>query len=288
MVGAGIFQPGIEAELDIQYIMGCAPEVATEFWEQKAMDFCSDLDKWVTLLLADDTVPMVHSISYGWQGPLTQIQCSTAEATEVNNGFAKLAAKGVTIIFASGDSGSGYAPGAGGDKKGKCYPSWPASSPWVTAVGATTFQKGEASEPEMASTQFGSGGGFSDMFDRTDATWQETAVSGYLTNAPQLPPKSGFTSTGRATPDVSALGEGYQVFSGGEKPIAVGGTSASAPTFAGLVSLLNEARIQGGKKALGFLNPFLYANPGASPPPVCGRIRAPTAPYSHTAHTAPG
>ena len=67
---------------------------------------------------------------------------------------------------------------------------------------------------------------------------------------------------GRATPDVSALGEGYQVYLRG-KPNAVGGTSASAPTFAGLVSLLNEARLQDGKAAMGFLNPFLYKNADA-------------------------
>ena len=52
------------------------------------------------------------------------------------------------------------------------------------------------------------------------------------------------------------MGEGFQVVINGETE-AVGGTSASAPTFAGIVSLLNEARIQGGMKPLGFLNPFL-------------------------------
>lgn len=41
------------------------------------------------------------------------------------------------------------------------------------------------------------------------------------------------------------------------------GTSAPAPLFAGLVSLLNEARLQAGKPPMGLLNPFLYANPGA-------------------------
>jgi len=40
----------------------------------------------------------------------------------------------------------------------------------------------------------------------------------------------------------------------------VGGTSASAPLFAAVVSLLNEARLQAGKKPMGFLNPFIYQN----------------------------
>ena len=44
---------------------------------------------------------------------------------------------------------------------------------------------------------------------------------------------------------------------------SVGGTSASSPSFAAMVSLLNEARLQAGKPQMGFLNPFLYANPDA-------------------------
>merc|ERR1739845_270344 len=64
------------------------------------------------------------------------------------------------------------------------------------------------------------------------------------------------------TPDVSALGEGFQVIAGGEVQ-SVGGTSASTPTFASLVGLLNEARIKAGKPAMGYLNPFLYQNADA-------------------------
>ena len=67
---------------------------------------------------------------------------------------------------------------------------------------------------------------------------------------------------GRGTPDVSALGEGYQVIVGG-RPTSVGGTSASSPAFASMISLLNEARITGGKKPMGLLNPFLYLNADA-------------------------
>jgi tripeptidyl-peptidase-1 len=44
-----------------------------------------------------------------------------------------------------------------------------------------------------------------------------------------------------------------------------GGTSASAPEFAGVVSLLNDARLNAGKAPLGFLNPALYAIAAAHP-----------------------
>merc|ERR1711920_936581 len=67
---------------------------------------------------------------------------------------------------------------------------------------------------------------------------------------------------GRATPDVAALGEEYQVIIRGQ-PDSVGGTSASAPMFAGLVSLLNEARLAKNKSAMGFLNPWLYKHADA-------------------------
>ena len=83
-----------------------------------------------------------------------------------------------------------------------------------------------------------------------------------VTTAPGLPPPTFFPKEGRAVPDVSALGEGYQtVVNGGVE--AVGGTSAATPAFAAMVSLLNEARAKQGKPPMGFLNPFLYQNPQA-------------------------
>lgn len=66
----------------------------------------------------------------------------------------------------------------------------------------------------------------------------------------------------------------------------MGGTSASAPAFAGMISLINEALLQKGGKQLGFLNPFLYKNEatgftdvtvGASAPP---RLATPCQPPS--------
>ena len=145
------------------------------------------------------------------------------------------------------------------------YPSWPASSPWVTAVGATRFIGQTVGGVEMATDQFGSGGGFSRLFDQADAQWQAGATAAYLkrgTALPKFPPKGSFAPKGRGTPDVSALGEGYQVYVAGNVK-AVGGTSASAPAFAGLISLINEARFRAGKQQMGFLNPFLYQHPDA-------------------------
>jgi hypothetical protein len=151
------------------------------------------------------------------------------------------------------------------NRKVVLWPSWPASSPWVTSVGATRFVGQKVGNEEMATDQFGSGGGFSNDFAQSPhAKWQSAAVAKYLATVDPttLPPAASFPAMGRATPDVSALGEGYQVFVNGEAK-SVGGTSASSPAFASMVSLLNEARLNAGKPAMGFLNPFLYANANA-------------------------
>jgi tripeptidyl-peptidase-1 len=60
---------------------------------------------------------------------------------------------------------------------------------------------------------------------------------------------------------VAALAEGYQIVLNGEVKVA-DGTSAAAPTFAALIALLNEARLRAGRPSMGYLNPWLYANPG--------------------------
>jgi hypothetical protein len=295
-----------QPSLDIQYIMGISPGIETWFYDQGSMDFCADLKAWAQLLLQDDNAPLVNSVSYGWQGNLTQVACSDALVQSIDNDLAKLAAKGISILFASGDSGSGYSPDCEGVKdtaltggeiihsiavpeatvcceiagqiggkeagvnpswqfqpggpddgsshrqlrrgppspeSGNCsifrentvtgtvtalktscggpvatpnptvalYPSWPASSPWVTSVGGTRFQGEKEGSPEMATDQFGSGGGFSSFIKQSpDATWQSTTVAKYFTavNKTTLPPSSAFDPHGRATPDVSALAEG--------------------------------------------------------------------------------
>jgi len=112
----------------------------------------------------------------------------------------------------------------------------------------------------MATDQFGSGGGFSQMFPAFDD--QKAAIAHFFQVSPPLPPEGSFPRGGRGTPDVSALGEGYQVIMHGTAE-SVGGTSASAPMFAGLISLLNEARSAKGMPAMGYLNPWLYKHPDA-------------------------
>jgi len=101
---------GVEAELDIQYIMGPAVGIKTEFWEFPGNDFGADLNSWSTMILSDAKAPLVHSVSYGWQGNLSQIHVKDSDVAAVDANLQKLASMGISIMISIGDSGSGYAP----------------------------------------------------------------------------------------------------------------------------------------------------------------------------------
>ena len=73
-----------------------------------------------------------------------------------------------------------------------------------------------------------------------------------------VPQPGYFNSTGRAYPDVSTYGSNYFVYMNGEI-LRESGTSASAPTFAAMVTLWNDMRLAYGQPPLGFIAPFLYA-----------------------------
>jgi len=142
------------------------------------------------------------------------------------------------------------------------YPSYPGSSPYVTAIGATRFLTAN-SGPEGAVQAFGSGGGF--FSGDTQPSYQASAVTGYLNTKPTLPSACAYNQANRATPDASALGDvHFQVVVNGGVT-AVGGTSASTPTFSAIFTLLNDIRLNNGNAPLGFLNPWIYQTAVSSP-----------------------
>jgi tripeptidyl-peptidase-1 len=135
----------------------------------------------------------------------------------------------------------------------------------ITSVGATTLLNASIYGGEKAVAapngllSYYSGGGFSSIFPQP--SWQSKAVSKYLKKYAPAYGESVFNSSGRAYPDVSALGLNLATVYL-NKTRGVGGTSASAPIFASIVNLLNEERMAAGKGPIGFLNPTIYKNPG--------------------------
>lgn len=254
-----------EALLDLQYIKatgGSIPLTNVYSPEYSLLDWAKTVDN------LGDAGPAVHSISYGddevQQGddaPSGMTGPQYAEAVNVQ--FMKLAARGISIIVASGDQGVWGRSGYGS----KFHPDFPSSSPYVTAVGGTDFLKRGQVGEEMAWSS--SGGGFSTFFSRP--SWQSAAVNSYLSSSAGgagLPDVKKFNRTGRAYPDVAALGGQGNPFCVASKMFpgiiesmgGVAGTSASTPVFAGLVARLNTARLAKGMPRMGLLNPWIYGN----------------------------
>ncbi|KAI0805767.1 peptidase S8/S53 domain-containing protein [Xylaria sp. FL0064] len=253
-----------EANLDAQYILGTGhPLPVTEFSVGGRGPLVTDLDQpdpndnenepyldflKNVLKLPQSELPQVISTSYGEN----EQSVPKSYALSVCNLMAQLGSRGVSVIFSSGDSGVGSACLSNdGKNTTKFQPQYPASCPWVTSVGSTRYLNETA-------TYFSSGG-FSDYWSRP--VWQELAVKQYLNKiGNKFAPY--FNKKGRGFPDVSAQGYGYRVYDQGVLK-GYQGTSCSAPAFAGVVGLLNDARLKAKLPPLGFLNPLLYLNPHA-------------------------
>ncbi|KZT03971.1 family S53 protease [Laetiporus sulphureus 93-53] len=236
---------GTEANLDVQYVMGLATNVSTTFISTGG-DFAQALLDTADYLLGETSPPQVVSTSYGTD------ESSIGEmfALSLCNAYAQLGARGVSVLFASGDGGV-----SGNKDDGSCtafVPTFPSGCPFVTSVGATI------NLPTEEGASFSSGG-FSNYWPQP--SYQASAVSAYL-SALGSNDTGLYNVSGRAYPDVAAYGSQFEIYTGGALTI-VSGTSCSTPTFAAVIALLNDELINAGKNALGFLNPWLYANSGA-------------------------
>jgi kumamolisin len=192
----------------------------------------------------------------------------------MDNAFADAVLLGVTVTAAAGDSGS-----ADNQSAGAPHCDFPASSPHVLGCGGTSLTL--AADGTVASEvvwndggQGGAtGGGVSDAFPVPD--WQVNAG---------VPPRRNSSATGRGVPDVAAVADpqtGYQVLVDGQS-LVIGGTSAVAPLWAGLVCRL--AQLAG--RPLGLAQPALYA--GAAPGVVPTGFRDITSGANGAYSAAPG
>ncbi|KAJ3557973.1 hypothetical protein NM688_g1183 [Phlebia brevispora] len=249
---------GSEANLDIQYTVGIATGVPTTFYSVglNAASYYEDLVNY----LQTQPVPGVLTTSYG--GP--EYAFSEQLANRLCTAYAALGTRGVSVIYSTGDDGVGRVdPATNQCHNNRFVPVFPASCPFVTAVGATSIQA--VPHGVVGLYQEGahySGGGFSEYFDNTQSDWQAPAVQSYLRNIYPQYDGGKFRSVGRAFPDVSAVGTNIATDWRGAATMT-SGTSASAPIFASMIALINAARAEAGKGPLGFLNRFLYENPGA-------------------------
>jgi tripeptidyl-peptidase-1 len=241
----------LSGNMDTQYQMAMAPGADTTFWT--ISDSADDpyLD-WSIQIAAEPNPPQVNSISYSDSESLIPPDTITSFNTEVQ----KLGLQGVSVVVLSGIDGVGGLDAYFNVSDCAYAAEFPGESPYVTTVGATQGPENGKTEIVCSSLTDGyitSGGGFSVTFPQPD--YQKTQVAAYFTNVATAP-AAGYNAAGRAYPDVSVVGFNYTVANGGELESADAGNAA---VFAGMITLINDARLAAGKKPLGFLNQALYS-----------------------------
>jgi|GEM_PF-6300856 len=241
---------GIEATLDVERVGGTAP--GSHIYVYDAAQATDVFDALILALQQDK----VRILSMSWGIPEYDLPDDFYDPFEAL--FDAAAQEGITCIASSGDTGSK----ADGVHTGVNVP---ASSPYVLAVGGTqmtidpttgAIASQEAWSPDGSfftgngPAASATGGGFSRYYPRP--TWQQ---------APGLP--QFWNEPFRGVPDVSlaATFPGYAVILDGKRQ-AYGGTSASAPTWAGILADIESD--------LGFalganVDPLLYAFASSAP-----------------------
>ena len=232
-----------EVMLDIEVSAAIAPKavIAVYFAPNTNQGF---LDAVTSAVHDSVNKPSVISISWG----SAESNWTAQAMTQFDQAFQAAAAMGVTVCCAAGDNGS-----SDGVTDGKAHVDFPASSPFALGCGGTKLAaSGQTISSEVVwnanPTSSATGGGVSGFFP----------LPAYQKNA-HVPPVSGTAGqTGRGVPDVAGDADpasGYQVRVDGQN-LVIGGTSAVAPLWAGLIALMNQKL----GHPVGFLNPLLYGS----------------------------
>lgn len=238
--------PDAEVELDIEVAGAIAPaaKIAVYFAPNTDRGF---IDAITTAIHDTKNKPSIISIS--WGGPESSWSAQSMDA--IDSACQDAAAMGITVLAASGDNGA-----SDGSDSGQLDVDFPSSSPHIVGCGGTklTISAEKVSQEvvwnELSQQEGATGGGVSQTFALPD--WQASANV----------PKSPAGKAGRGVPDVAGDADpatGYEVFVDGAGAV-IGGTSAVAPLWAGLLALFNQSL----KKPVGFINPLLYASAAAS------------------------
>lgn len=274
--GASNSSPILESSLDAMTVAMVAPKLSRlDLWvkalgqadPQGALELLADPLQATT---NGTPLPNVISISYGVCE--ATVAPYTAARTLFNRQAAATAALGITIVVAAGDSGSsscahGVQPSQLTSFDEQKSASWPATSPWVLAVGGTNLTLTPANAIESSGVwndteypspyqQTAAGGGGVSTFEKRP--WWQPAIPGQ--------------STFRMVPDVAAFADpspGYAIIcshevqgcgpSPGQTISFVGGTSAATPLVAGMIALWDQQARQSGLPNPGFVPPLLYS-----------------------------
>jgi len=270
--GAGNGPGQGEAALDIENVIGLAPQARIAVYEGPNSG-TGPYDVMSTII----SQHIAQVVTTSW-GECEQLE-GFGQADAENTLFQQAATEGMSIVSASGDSGSE-----------DCFPTLettpqvddPASQPYVTGVGGTSLNANTTTGARLSETVWNDGTTVGASGGGVSSFWR---MPGYQAQAPSFLHVINKNSSGancaassgdcREVPDVSADGDpatGYMIYwngSGDAGPTqpegwqAVGGTSAAAPAWAALLALANaSARCAG--TPIGFANPALYYAAGTA------------------------
>jgi len=249
-VDGGTNTPGGDADgevmLDIEVVGAVAPgaKIAVYFAPNTDQGFIDALSTAV-----HDTTNKPSVVSISWGAP--EDSWTDQARTQMEQAMTEAAALGVTVTVASGDNGS-----TDGVNDGKQHVDFPASAPHALACGGTSLQASDGQISSETVWNDGNGGGATGggiSIEFGVAPFQQTIT---------MPKNADTDQPGRGVPDVSGDADpetGYQILVDGQQQ-TIGGTSAVAPLWAGLIALMNQSL----GKPVGFMQPQLYAQSAAS------------------------
>jgi subtilase family serine protease len=275
---AGSIKPILESSLDAMVASMVAPALARfDLWVQPIDESDDDGDvEGFLLMLAQPLqattngtpLPAVISVSYGECESI--VKPFTAARTLVERQLTATAALGITTVVAAGDTGSsacarGVPASQLTSSDEKPQVSWPASSPWVLAVGGTNLTLNadntiassgawnDTAYPVPSQKTAGGGGGSSTFESRP---WWQPAQAFASSSKRMVPDVSAFADASPGYPIVCS--SGVKNCTGSGQSIAfVGGTSAATPLVAGMIALWNQQARNQGLPRPGFVPPLL-------------------------------
>jgi kumamolisin len=238
-----------EESLDIEWSSGIAPGAKIRVYASETLQFV-DLDRALDQIIADlPSQPGMRQLSISLGLGETYMGGPEGEVRTQHQKFLRLAAAGVNVFVSSGDAGSSP-DDSGHGSSGPTQVEYESSDSSVIGVGGTTLNLAHDGSVASEGAWISSGGGTSIFFHRP--AWQ----------------KAHGASAGnrRMVPDVSLAADpntgAFLVLNG--KVSQIGGTSWSAPVWAGFCAMINEARTKAKKPRLPFLNPSLYKLAGTA------------------------
>jgi subtilase family serine protease len=243
-----------EETLDVEAVHGMAPAATIVY--VGAPNNYQDLDAAMNHVV-DQHLAQIVTNSYGFHGEFLH----PGFIKPFEDTLIQAAAEGIGVYFSSGDSGDETSV------IGVASPDWPASSPWVTAVGGTALGVSQANTRSIE-TGWGTSNYNCDTTTLacTRTGWLYGAGGGVSRIFAKPSYQSSLNVSGRSVPDVGALGDPQtglligqtQSFPDGNHydEFRIGGTSLSSPIFAGIMALADQAA----GHPHGFANPLFYAH----------------------------